>query len=596
MLISFFIATALASSILAQDVPAPVVDLGYERYEGFYNAASNQNIYRGIRYAAPPTGKLRWQLPEAPAENQSHVITAVNYPPQCPQLDDSPGLPSDPPSGGEDCLFLNVEAPANRTKLPVMVWIHGGGYGAGNNSLFPFSEQIKTNGNSFIAVAIQYRLGVFGFLSSAEVAEKGVLNVGIHDMRFALQWVQEHIHLFGGDPTQVTIAGSSAGAGAVMLLAMANGGTEGDSLFKGAIPASPYLPTQWDFDSERPTRYYDAFAEQVGCASNTSKSIFDCLVSADTVVLQNANAWVTALAGYGQRAFLPVTDGSLIRERPSQQLHYQGNVNGIRVLTGNTGNEGVVFLPQNITSEAAFRDFVLSNYPHLSDQNMTNLLNLYAVPSNSSGVYADSNGLTPPFSTTNSNWAIGWQQAANNLYAETTLACPSYWLADAYAKGDKCEGSWKYQFSVPPSLHSMDVYPLITDPSVQGTGMNEVFRTAFQRTWGNFIVKGDPTLSAAETESSGDDVWAAGTGNWPQWGETVGRYSMLNLNMTGGMPVTQSMSIGGADIEATIYVESTNGTWPPLEAIFQVVDAWSWEGGRGKRCQLWAELGSWAME
>lgn len=369
-----------------------------------------------------------------------------------------------------------------------------------------------------------------------------------------------------------------------------------------------------DFDGERPTKYYQAVADQVGCASNNSESIFDCLALADTAALQTANAWVTASAGYGQRAFVPVTDGSLIQERPSQQL-LQGNVNGIRVLTGNNGNEGVVFVPQNITSEAAFRHFVLTTYPHLSDQNMTSILNLYAVPSNSSGTYADSDGLTPPFSTTNSNWAVGWQQAADNLYAETTLVCPSYWLADAYAKGDECEGSWKYQFSVPASVHGADVYPLITDPSVQGTGMNEVFRIAFQRTWGNFVVNGDPTLSAAQIASpandlnlrtiqttqtaslEGGDVSAAGTGNWLQWGgETAGHYAMLNLNMTGGMPVTQSMTLDGVAIEVTSYVESINGSSPPLEAIFEVVDAWSWEGGRGERCQLWAELGQWILE
>ncbi|KAI1768600.1 carboxylesterase family protein [Hypoxylon sp. FL1150] len=592
MRVHLWIAAALVSSGLAQDVPTPVVDLGYERYQGFYDPASNQNIYRGIRYAAPPTGKRRWQLPEAPAQNRSQVITAVNYSPQCPQVD----VLIDVLSGDEDCLFLNVEAPANRTGLPVMVWIHGGGYGAGNNSQFPLSELIKANGNSFMAVEIQYRLGAFGFLSSMDVAEKGVLNAAIYDMRFALQWVQKYIHLFGGDPSEVTIAGSSAGGGGVMLLAMANGGTEVDSLFKGVIPASPYLPTQWDFDGEWPTKYYRAFVDQVGCTS--SESVFDCLVAADTLTLQNANTLVTTSAGYGLRAFIPVTDGSLIQERPSQQLHFQGKVNGIRLLTGNTGNEGPAFVPQNITTEAAFRDFVLRNYPNLSEQNITSILNLYAVPPSSSSIYADSDGLTPPFSTTNSNWAVGWQQAANNLYAETTIVCPSYWLADAYAKGNDCDGSWKYQFSVPPSFHSADTYPLITDPTVQGTGMNEVFRTAFQKTWGSFIVNGDPTLSSSQIASpEGGGVSAAGTGNWPQWGGEAVEYSaMLNLNMTGGMPITQPATFDGAEIGLTSYVGNTNGSWPPLEAVFKIVDAWSWDGDRGRRCHLWAELGKWAME
>lgn len=120
----------------------------------------------------------------------------------------------------------------------------GGGYGAGNNR-FELGDQIHTNGNSYIAVTIAYRLGAFGWLSSAETARSGVVNAGLHDMRFALQWVKKNIHLFGGDPDEVTIAGESAGGGSCMLLAMANGGTEGNSLFRGLIPSSPYLPTQW---------------------------------------------------------------------------------------------------------------------------------------------------------------------------------------------------------------------------------------------------------------------------------------------------------------------------------------------------------------
>lgn len=103
----------------------------------------------------------------------------------------------------------------------------------------------QTVGNGFTTVLIQYRLGAFGFASSADIKKFGVPNAGAHDIQFALQWVQRYIHLFGGDPDQVTIAGQSAGGGAVMLMAMANNGTRGSSLFKRAIASSPYLPTQW---------------------------------------------------------------------------------------------------------------------------------------------------------------------------------------------------------------------------------------------------------------------------------------------------------------------------------------------------------------
>lgn len=116
----------------------------------------------------------------------------------------------------------------------------------------------------------------------------------------------------------------------------------------------------------------------------------------------------------------------MIRERPSQQLVISRKVNGRRVLTGNNENEGPGFTPQNITSQEQFISFVLTNYPQLSEQDITSVLELYGVPETVSDVYADSNGVTAPFSTTNSNWAVGWQQAANNLYAEATFVCPSY--------------------------------------------------------------------------------------------------------------------------------------------------------------------------
>jgi carboxylesterase type B len=320
------------------------------------------------------------------------------------------------------------------------------------------------------------------------------------------------------------------------------------------------------------------------------------LLAADTVTLQNASATVSAADNYGQWAFIPVTDGTLIQKRPTEQLAVDKAANGIRILTGNNENEGPSFTPQNITTEDQFISFVLTNYPRLSEHNLTNILELYAVPKHTSQVHADSNGLTPPFSTTNSNWAIGWQQAANNLYAETTFVCPSYWMADAFA-GVPGKSAWKYQFSVPRSSHGADVGPLTESPQKQGTGMDEVFRTAFQQIWGNFITIGEPTLSIAQTNAKdGGNITAAGTGNWPEWGGERHTDFLLNLNMTGGMPVTAPSTVGGKTVNLTSYISSTGGSYPPLEAEFNVVPGWSWEGRRGKRCQLWVELGQWAME
>jgi carboxylesterase type B len=95
----------------------------------------------------------------------------------------------------EDCLFLNVQAPANASNLPVLVWIHGGGYGYGSGRQ-DFSDLLTTNGNNFVVVAIQYRLGPFGFLASDELFRRGAVNAGLLDQLFALHWVQVCHELF----------------------------------------------------------------------------------------------------------------------------------------------------------------------------------------------------------------------------------------------------------------------------------------------------------------------------------------------------------------------------------------------------------------
>ena len=225
---------------------SPQVDLGYEIYRGYYNDTSDLDIYKGIRFAAPPLGEYRWQAPYPPEQNRSNVIDASDYGPICPQTSNGGGGPPED-YGDEDCLFLNVWSPPNAENLPVYVWIHGGGYGAGSGQS-DLSYIINDNDNSFVGVTIQYRLGAFGFLSSDEVFRNGVVNAGILDQTFALKWVQNYIHLFGGNASQVTISGESAGGGAVMLQTMAYGGSLGTTLFEnvsllGLFELNPQLTT-----------------------------------------------------------------------------------------------------------------------------------------------------------------------------------------------------------------------------------------------------------------------------------------------------------------------------------------------------------------
>jgi carboxylesterase type B len=277
-----------------------------------------------------------------------------------------------------------------------------------------------TNDHGFILVIIQYRLGAFGFLSSAELSRFGVPNAGLYDMHFSLEWVQEHIESFGGDPSRVTIAGESAGGGAVMTQTMAYGGTEGSKYFQNAIVASPYLPTQWDYDGAAPTQSYHLFAQAAGCENPVNSTVFACLQGKDSLTLQNASAYINGGGKFGQWAFLPVTDGTFLQKRPSKQL-LAGQVNGLRLLSGNNADEGPGFVPQNFTSGGDFDSWTRFIFPLMNDKLISLLEATYAILPTISGPLFSTLGNSGPTALNQSEFAIGQQQRANNLYAETTF-------------------------------------------------------------------------------------------------------------------------------------------------------------------------------
>lgn len=203
--------------------------------------ADGITAFRGLPYAAPPTGPLRWREPQ-PVAPWSGVRPAAGFGPACPQ---KPGLSleggGDPGALSEDCLYLNVWAPtaAPARSRPVMVWLHGGAliFGAGSLALYDGAALAR---QGVVVVTVNYRLGPLGYFvhpALERVAPGGTANFGLLDQIAALRWVQQNIAAFGGDPQQVTVFGQSAGAQSVLAL-MASPLARG--LFQRAIAQSPY--------------------------------------------------------------------------------------------------------------------------------------------------------------------------------------------------------------------------------------------------------------------------------------------------------------------------------------------------------------------
>lgn len=203
------------------------------------------DIYKGIPYAAPPVGQRRWKAP-APVQPWTEVLQTKEAGTPCVQPTvERPGIYSNPPDKvSEDCLTLNVWSPKEAENLPVFVWIHGGALrtGTGSEAMYDGRKLAK---EGVVVVSINYRLGVLGYMAhpelSAESKDGTSGNYGLMDQIAALEWVQDNIEAFGGDASNVTIAGESAGALSVMFLMTS---PKAKGLFHKAISESGYMASQ----------------------------------------------------------------------------------------------------------------------------------------------------------------------------------------------------------------------------------------------------------------------------------------------------------------------------------------------------------------
>ncbi len=301
-------------------------------------------VFRGIPYAKPPVGDLRWMPPQR--EMPWHDVRdatefsaeAAQTPFPMAQLFGGPQ-----PVNSEDGLYLNVWTPAvDDARRPVMVWIHGGAFMNGSGSTPWYDGTGFASHGDVVVVTINYRLGSFGFLHLAELfgdefATSG--NAGILDQVAALEWVRDNIEAFGGDPGNVTIFGESAGGGSVGTLLGAPGAR---GLFTGAIPQSG--AASWCSTAARATqvaqRVIDALGVKAGDVAALRAASTEEILDAQTASMAQLGG-LTGESSIGL-PFQPVVDGITLPQPPLAAIA-AGNAAGVRVLIGTNRHEMTLF-------------------------------------------------------------------------------------------------------------------------------------------------------------------------------------------------------------------------------------------------------------
>ena len=361
----FLAVVVLAATVSVQAQPLLTTHVETGDVEGVIE--DGLAVYKAIPYAAPPIGNLRWRAPQ-PALPWDGVRKCDKFGPMPPQPT-RPGRTAD--MMDEDCLYLGIATPAKSTaeKLPVMVWIHGGGFQTEwyGGDLWKHLAQ-----RGVVIVSVEYRTGALGFMAHPELTKENKEghsgNYGILDQIYALQWVQRNIAQFGGDPQKVTIFGESAGAISCSILCaspLAKG------LFRACISHSGGSFAPW---SDQPRSLgLDASqkgAEQQGLAfqKHLKKKNLKQLRQMDAMLLCDGNV--------GFSGFWPCVDGYVICD-DQYRLYERGEYNDVPVIVMTNSDEGVLFAPRDMTAEnyqktvkgifGSWADEALKYYPGSTD-------------------------------------------------------------------------------------------------------------------------------------------------------------------------------------------------------------------------------------
>ncbi len=354
-LAAFALFTATAS---AHDEPGPIVDAPAGQLQG--RSDGGLNIFEGIPYALPPVGNARW-TPPMPMPRWQDVKSADRFGPACYQpVATLANIYADrPASMSEDCLTLNIWAPTNAHGAPVLVWIYGGAFLTGWSGQAIY-DGANLAARGVVVVSINYRLGVLGWLAHPELSAESPLkisgNYGLLDQIEALRWIKRNIGAFGGDPSNVTIAGESAGGLSVVYL-MTSPAARG--LFAKAIVQSAYTISTPEL---RQQKFGLPSAEDLG-------SQFAAKVHKKNIAELRAMDPATLVADGSSYAPFPTVDGSIVPRQPVETFD-RGEQAPVPVLAGFNSGEIrslPILAPPTPVWQSDYEKTIRERYLDLSD-------------------------------------------------------------------------------------------------------------------------------------------------------------------------------------------------------------------------------------
>jgi len=361
----------LALTSIGVAIPDPVrVEQGL--LAGTNGSSADMRIYRGIPFAAPPVGDLRWRAPQ-PAAKWQGVRQAAEFSNACWQTQYPAAAAiyqAKLPPLDEDCLYLNIWTPAKSAKdrLPVMVWIHGGGFTRGFAGTRAYDGEALARKGAVI-VTINYRLGIFGFFAhpalSAESGHHASGNYALLDQIAALQWVQKNIAAFGGDPKRVTVCGESAGSWAVNVL-MASPLAKG--LFQRAIGESggSFSPMKTLAEAEKEGEKL-ATSLAPAAAADAKSEAADKLEVQSILKTLRAKPAEELLKSAEMETVRPMVDGWVVPQAIAT-IFAEGRQNDVPLIVGYNADEGTALAPQAANLNVMmFTGGVYQRYGSLAD-------------------------------------------------------------------------------------------------------------------------------------------------------------------------------------------------------------------------------------